>query len=129
MKKVICFGTFDIIHKGHLHMFKQAKKYGDYLVVIVGRDKTVTAIKGKKPTNSEKIRLQNIKKIKIIDKARLGYLDDKYRVVGEEKPEIVAIGYDQRTFIDNLENVLEDHVEIVRLSPYKPEIYKSSKML
>ncbi|MBI2582387.1 adenylyltransferase/cytidyltransferase family protein, partial [Candidatus Woesearchaeota archaeon] len=31
MKKVMCFGTFDLLHLGHLNYFQQAKKYGDYL--------------------------------------------------------------------------------------------------
>ena len=128
MKKVIVFGTFDVIHPGHIHLLKQAKKYGDYLVVIVARDITVCHIKGKTASNNEQARLQNIEKLKIGDKVRLGCLDDKYQVLNEEKPDVIALGYDQHVFVDNLEDAVEDHVRIVRLSPYMPEIYKSSKI-
>ncbi|HLC71304.1 MAG TPA: adenylyltransferase/cytidyltransferase family protein, partial [Candidatus Nanoarchaeia archaeon] len=38
MKTVMCFGTFDILHPGHLHYLQQAKKYGDYLMVVIARD-------------------------------------------------------------------------------------------
>ena len=34
-KKVITFGVFDYFHLGHLRLFKQCKKYGDYLIVAV----------------------------------------------------------------------------------------------
>jgi len=40
MKKVICFGTFDLLHLGHLNYFQQAKKQGDYLIVVIATDKT-----------------------------------------------------------------------------------------
>ena len=41
MKKVIVFGTFDILHQGHLDFFRQAKQYGDYLIVAVAHDENV----------------------------------------------------------------------------------------
>ena len=40
-KKVICFGTFDILHLGHVNFFKQAKSLGDELVVVIARDVNV----------------------------------------------------------------------------------------
>ncbi|MFH1292115.1 MAG: adenylyltransferase/cytidyltransferase family protein [bacterium] len=128
MKKVIVFGTFDLIHPGHLHMFKQAKEYGDFLVIVISRDKITCQIKGKLPINNEEVRLANIKKLNVADRVRLGCLDDHYRVIKEEKPDIVALGYDQKAFVDSLSEIIEDHCQIVRLSPYKPEIYKSSKL-
>ena len=48
MKKVMCAGTFDIVHKGHIYFLEQAKKFGDYLVVVVARDSTSEKNKGKK---------------------------------------------------------------------------------
>jgi len=128
MKKVIVFGTFDLIHPGHMHMLKEAKEYGDCLIVIVARDETVCEIKKHNPVNSEKNRLENIKKLNIADRARLGCLDDKYRAVREEKPDVVALGYDQKAFVDNLSTAIPENCRIVRLAPYKPEIYKSSKI-
>ncbi|MCK5176726.1 MAG: adenylyltransferase/cytidyltransferase family protein [Candidatus Aenigmarchaeota archaeon] len=35
MKKVITYGTFDLLHNGHLNILKRAKKLGDYLIVAV----------------------------------------------------------------------------------------------
>ena len=38
MKKVMVFGTFDILHEGHINMFEQAKQYGDFLETLFVRD-------------------------------------------------------------------------------------------
>ena len=40
MKLVMCAGTFDIVHPGHLYFFSEAKKLGDKLIVVVARDET-----------------------------------------------------------------------------------------
>jgi len=128
MKKVMVFGTFDVLHPGHIHLLKEAKEYGDYLVVIVALDSTVLEVKRKLPKNNEQTRLKKIIDLNLADKVRLGYPGNKYRVIDEEKPDIIALGYDQKFFTDQLEDQLEDHVQIVRLSSYLPEIYKSSKL-
>jgi FAD synthetase len=61
-KVVMAFGTFDILHAGHEHYLNQAKELGDYLIVVVARDQTVRSVKGEAATNSEKVRLNNLKK-------------------------------------------------------------------
>lgn len=127
MKKVMVFGTFDIIHPGHLNMFEQAKQYGDFLVIVVARDVTVCNVKKRPAQFTEDVRLENIKKLNIANAVRLGCVDDHYGAIAEEKPDVIALGYDQREFVDNLAKAIEDYVQIVRLSPYMPEIYKSSK--
>lgn len=127
MSKVMVFGTFDIIHPGHLNLFSEAKKLGDSLTVIVARDQTVLEVKGREVQNDENTRLHNIKNLHIADKVILGNLTDKYQVIREEKPDIIALGYDQRAFVDNLDKILDKKIKIVRLKPYKEDIYKSSK--
>ncbi len=63
MKRVMVFGTFDFFHAGHLSLFRQAKKYGDVLIVIVSRDKRATEVKGKAPIHSEKERVELVRNI------------------------------------------------------------------
>lgn len=123
------FGTFDIIHPGHIHMLKEAKSLGDYLIVVISRDQITAEIKGKKPLFNENDRLGAIQQLEIADKVRLGNLGpDKYQVIREEEPDIIALGYDQVAFVDKLKENINPNTEIVRLSPYKTEIYKSSKI-
>lgn len=128
MKKVLAFGTFDGLHPGHIFFLNQAKALGDYLTVIIGRDETVRDIKERSPTNNELTRKQNLEALGIARKVRLGNLDDKYQVLAEEKPDIIALGYDQTYFTDDLTNRVSPAIAIVRLPSFHPERYKSSKL-
>ena len=38
MKRVITYGTFDLLHYGHINLLKRAKQLGDYLIVVVSSD-------------------------------------------------------------------------------------------
>ena len=121
------FGTFDILHPGHLFLFEEAKKLGDNLVVVIARDKTVAEVKHIKLTNNEDDRLKNVFDLDIADKVTLGNEDDKYEIIREDRPDIIALGYDQKVFTDDLSKVFPK-IKIVRLPSFKPEIFKSSKL-
>ena len=126
MIKVICFGTFDNLHPGHLSYFEQARKHGDHLLVVVARDKNVAKIKGCLPKQNETTRLNRVKKISLVDKAVLGRLKNKLKVVEEYQPDVICLGYDQKADIAELEQMTD--CKIKRLKPYSPDVYKSSKM-
>jgi FAD synthetase len=128
-KKVLVFGTFDGLHKGHLNFFKQARKFGDYLVVVVGRDSTIKKVKGRLPKFSEQERLKRVRRNKLVNEAHLGNQRSYYKKIKETKPQIICLGYDQTSFTENLEKEIEKFkmkIEIVRLKPYQPKKYKSS---
>lgn len=120
------FGTFDILHPGHLFLLNEAKKMGDSLTVVIARDKTVMAVKNITAQNDEQTRLKNLADLNIADKVILGNSGDKYQVVRDEQPDIIALGYDQIAFTADLEKVFPE-IKIARLKPYKEDIYKSSK--
>ena len=130
MKKIIAFGSFDVLHPGHIHFFKQARQHGDYLFVVIARDKTVLKIKGKKPTQGEIKRRQAVQKIRQVNRAVLGNLKDPYKIIERIHPDVICIGYDQNSITKNLKSELKKrHLKpkIVKLKPYKPEQYKSSR--
>lgn len=122
------FGTFDILHPGHLYFFKQAKKLGDKLIVVVARDVNVEKVKGFLPKLNEKERLQIVKSLKIVDKAALGELRDRYRVILKYKPDVICLGYDQKVPSNFLRELRKRGAgtKVVRLKSYRPEKYKSS---
>ncbi|MCK9379008.1 MAG: adenylyltransferase/cytidyltransferase family protein [Candidatus Moranbacteria bacterium] len=131
-KKVMVFGTFDIFHPGHRSFLRQARKYGEYLVVVVARDKTVEVVKKKKTTDDEQERANVIRKSGLVEEVVLGSLGDKYEVIEKHRPDVICLGYDQKFFIEKLKEKLEEFelnkTEIIRLDPYYPEKYKSSKL-
>lgn len=125
-KRVVCAGTFDLLHPGHIDFLMQAKSLGDELIVIVARDETVKNIKGFLPSHNEAIRKKNIEDTGIPDKVILGNLDaDIYRILEELNPDIITLGYDQRV---SEEEILRrfPNCKVVRLSSFHPEKYKSS---
>src|SRR3989338_642861 len=132
MKKVINFGSFDILHEGHRHYLNEAKGYGDYLIVVVARDENILRFKGRKPRNDEKYRLNEIRKLDFVDEAVLGHKDDILEVLEEFRPDVICLGYDQKTVDEQkLKKELEKRnlkAIIVRAKPYKEDVYKSSKL-
>jgi len=129
----MAFGTFDILHPGHLNYLRQAKVLGDYLIVVVARDYNAERIKHKKPKNNEKKRLEAVKKLDFVDEAVLGDREmRKWSTIQKHRPQIIALGYDQWTSEVSLSQGLSElglHPLIKRMKPYKPETFKTSKIL
>jgi glycerol-3-phosphate cytidylyltransferase-like family protein len=49
-------------------------------------------------------------------------------VIEDEQPNVIALGYDQKVLIENFTERLGKNIKVVRLTSFKPEIYKSSKI-
>ena|SRR3989344_4699542 len=128
--KIMVFGTFDGIHKGHLEFLKQARRLAEnpYLIVSIARDANVMKIKGERPHFKEKIRAGFVSGSGLADKVVLSGLRNHIPHIVKEGPEIIALGYDQRAYVKNLKENLESrkiYVKIRRLRPYKKNIYKN----
>lgn len=66
MKKVITYGTFDMLHKGHINILKRAKEMGDYLIVAVSSDE-FNQLKGKVSYYNFEERRQIIEAVRYVD--------------------------------------------------------------
>ncbi len=129
IKKVLIFGTFDLLHAGHENMIAQARELGNHVIAIIARDETVRKIKGTLPYNHEKQRAKNLKNANLVDKIIVGSTGNKYDIIRKVRPDIIALGYDQFAFTLGLEKLIIDEkmeAEIHRLKAFKPQIYKSS---
>jgi len=123
-KTVLATGAFDLLHYGHLDFLEEAKKAGGKnarLIVIVARDKTVEARKGKRPIVPEDQRRALMEALKPVDDAILGFEDMNYEAVIETlKPDVIAVGHDQSDVKRSVE-------EIVKKKGLKIKIFEAKK--
>lgn len=126
------FGAFDGLHPGHLDFFRQAKKYGDFLIVSVGTDKNVAKLKSKKPLFGQEERLNLVGSLSIVDEAVLGAEKDFYQEIKKYSPDVICLGYDQWAredeVLENLSKVGLFSTKVVRLLPYKKYKAKSTHL-
>ncbi|MFX1312723.1 MAG: adenylyltransferase/cytidyltransferase family protein [Promethearchaeota archaeon] len=122
IRKVFVAGTFDIIQPGHTFFINEAAKLGE-VYAIVATDKNRERISGKLPIISEEQRLEVIKNLKNVKKAKLG--TDNINIllsVSEINPDIILLGPDQRFDIKRLKEALKKmklgHIEVKRLNKY-----------
>ena len=67
MKRVITYGTFDLLHYGHINLLRRAKQYGDYLIVALSTDEFNWNEKHKKCYFSYEQRKQLLESIRYVD--------------------------------------------------------------
>lgn len=67
MKRVITYGTFDLLHYGHINLLRRAKAMGDYLVVVLSTDEFNWEEKKKKCYFSYEERKNLLEAIRYVD--------------------------------------------------------------
>ena len=118
MKRVITYGTFDLLHYGHINLLKRAKALGDYLVVALSTDE-FNAIKGKKsffPYEKRKALLEAIRYVDLVIPEN--DWEQKKNDVHEYHIDVFVMGDDWKGKFDYLK---DEGVEVVYL-PRPPEI-------
>ena len=117
MKTVITYGTFDLLHYGHINIFKRAKALGDKLIVGLSTDE-FNAIKGKKSYFSYEERKLLLDAIKYIDEViPETEWEQKVKDVKKYNVDIFVMGDDWKGKFD----FLKEYCEVVYL-PRTPEI-------
>jgi len=124
-RRVLCCGTFDLLHPGHESYLAQAAGLGEELIVVVARDENVKRLKGRRPSQGENVRRAAVEKLEVVTEARLGNSGEHFlRVVDEIDPDVIALGYDQGAPAGLAEAF--PRCQIVTMEPHCPEKYKSS---
>lgn len=133
---VLASGVFDLLHLGHVRFLEDAKKAGGEnakLIVIIARDSTVEKLKDRKPIMSEEERLALVKSLKVVDEAILGYEGlDIGEVVKKIKPDIIALGWDQKEMEQEVTEFLSNHkmpTKIVQISKFGENTLDSSSKI
>ena len=118
MKKVITYGTFDLLHYGHVNLLQRAKALGDYLIVAISTDEFNWNIKGKKCYFTYEERKRLVEAIRYVDLViPEESWEQKVTDVDEYKVDTFVIGDDWEGKFD----FLKDKCEVVYL-PRTPEI-------
>jgi len=117
MKKVITYGTFDLLHYGHINILKRAKELGDYLIVTLSTNE-FNAIKGKECYFPYEQRKKLVEAIRYVDLViPEDSWDQKVQDVVDFKVDTFVMGNDWKGKFD----FLKEYCEVVYLSR-TPEI-------
>ena len=119
MKRVITYGTFDLLHYGHISLLRRAKALGDYLIVALSTDEFNWGEKGKKCYFSYEQRKELVESVRYVDLVIPEVCWGQKRTDAKEyHVDTFVIGDDWMGKFDFLK---EDGVEVVYL-PRTPEI-------
>ena len=115
MKKVITYGTFDLLHYGHINILKRAKELGDYLIVGLSTNE-FNELKGKKCYFSYEERKKLLESIRYVDLViPETNWEQKVQDIQEFKVDIFVIGNDWKGKFDYLNDLCR--VEYLNRTP------------
>jgi len=111
MKKVITYGTFDLLHTGHINILRRAKALGDYLVVAISSDE-FNALKGKKAYYTFEQRKAILEAVRYVDEViPEENWEQKNTDIKDHDIDVVVMGDDWEGEFD----FLKDKCEVVYL--------------
>ena len=96
-EQVIVFtnGCFDIIHSGHLDLLKEARSYGDKLIVGLNSDKSISKLKGpERPIIGQSERKKILSALKYVDEVIIFNEENPLKLIKKLKPSILVKGAD-----------------------------------
>ncbi|MBO5291528.1 MAG: glycerol-3-phosphate cytidylyltransferase [Clostridia bacterium] len=94
MKRILTYGTFDLLHYGHIRILKRAKELGDYLVVALSTDE-FNAIKGKTAYHNYETRKKMLEAIRYVDLViPENNWEQKVQDIKDYKIDVVVMGSD-----------------------------------
>lgn len=106
MKKIITYGTFDLLHYGHINLLKRAKALGDYLIVALSTDEFNRNGKNKKCYFSFEERKKLLEAIRYVDLViPEESWEQKESDIDEYKVDIFVMGDDWKGKFDYLEKL------------------------
>jgi rfaE bifunctional protein nucleotidyltransferase chain/domain len=84
-------GCFDLLHRGHVHVLREAKALGDILVVAINSDGSVKAIKGpNRPVLPESDRAELVAAMEMVDYVALFDEPDPYKMIAAIRPNVLV---------------------------------------
>lgn len=111
MKRVITYGTYDLLHVGHINLLKRAKEQGDYLIVALSTDE-INEFKGKKAYHNYEERKAMLEAVRYVDLViPEASWDQKKSDIEQYNVDVFVIGDDWKGQFD----YLSDSCEVIYL--------------
>ena len=118
MKRVITFGTFDVLHIGHVRILERAREMGDHLIVGVSSDALNFSKKSRNPVYSQDQRIKIVSSLRFVDEV---FVEESLELKGEyiqsHEADVLVMGNDWEGRFDHFSNLCE-----VRYLPRTPSI-------
>jgi glycerol-3-phosphate cytidylyltransferase len=132
MRVGITFGTFDLLHVGHINILERAKKVCDYLVVGVSTDALNTAKKGEPPVYSQDERLRIVASLRVVDYVFFEEsLEQKADYIRRFNADVLIMGQDWAGKFDHLRELCEvlylPRTPHISTTQVKAEIFSSRR--
>ena len=107
MKKVITYGTYDLLHVGHINLLRRARELGDYLLVVLSSDE-FNSIKHKTAYHCYEDRKKILEAIRYVDEVIPEYTwEQKIQDVVDNKIDVFVMGDDWKGQFDFLKDYCE----------------------
>lgn len=117
MKRVITYGTFDVLHYGHINLLKRAKSLGDYLIVVLSSDE-FNKVKNKTSYYTYEQRKTILEACRYVDLVIPEYTwEQKIDDVQKYQADVFVMGDDWQGKFD----FLKDYCDVVYL-PRTPDV-------
>jgi len=108
MRRVITFGTFDVLHVGHVRILERAKAHGDHLIVGVSSDALNLAKKGRDSVFSQAERIEIVSALAVVDDVFVEEsLELKRDYITEWQADELVMGDDWRGRFDEFSDICE----------------------
>lgn len=105
---IITFGTFDLLHIGHIKILQRAKSLGDKLIVGISTDKFSFEKKGRKPIYNQNERKKILESLKFVDEVFFEESFEKKReYITHHKADIFVMGNDWEGRFDEFNDVCQ----------------------
>jgi choline-phosphate cytidylyltransferase len=108
MRRVITFGTYDVLHVGHVRILQRARALGDYLVVGVSSDALNVSKKGRESVFSQNERLEIVAGLAVVDAVFVEEsLELKRSYITEWRADLLVMGNDWAGRFDEFSDICE----------------------
>lgn len=108
MKRIITFGTFDVLHVGHIRILQRARLLGDHLTVGISTDALNWSKKQKKTVYSQFDRLEIVKAVSGVDEVFFEHsLEEKGQYIKEHNADLLVMGDDWAGKFDEFKSLCD----------------------